>query len=171
MVFFLKHAEQSVLAHLRVALRFLRLLHGFIQHGHELCAIAEVIHGAGLDQRLQHATVQHAQVNFLAELKDGAEAAQFFARRYDGLNRVAAHVLHRGQSKTNCIFMRREERVTYVHVRRLNGNTHFAAFIDVLHHVVRVACLRREQRRHELNRIMRLEISRVIRQQCVRGGM
>src|SRR5579864_189058 len=36
---FLKHAEEAMLAHFRVALRLLRAFHGFVQHGHDLCAI------------------------------------------------------------------------------------------------------------------------------------
>ena len=85
-----------MLAQLRVALGLLRPLDRLVQHCHKLRAIAEFVHGAGLDQRLQYALVEQPQVHLLAELKDGAEAAQVLARRGNCLNRIATHVLHCG---------------------------------------------------------------------------
>ena len=40
-IFLLKDAEQAMLAGFRVALRFLRLLHGLVEHGHQLRAAAQ----------------------------------------------------------------------------------------------------------------------------------
>ena len=65
-----KHAKQSVLPHGGIALRFLRMLHGAVDHRHELRAAAHGIHRAALHQRLDHALIQQPQVNFLAELED-----------------------------------------------------------------------------------------------------
>ena len=65
--FLLEHAKQAVLARFGVALRFLRLLHRLVEHGHQLRAPAQRIHGAALDQRFQHALVQQTQIDVLAE--------------------------------------------------------------------------------------------------------
>ena len=67
-IFLLEYAEQAMLAGLRVALRLLRVVHGLVEHRHQLRAAAKRIHGAALDQRFQHALVQQPQVNFFAEL-------------------------------------------------------------------------------------------------------
>ena len=99
---FLKDAEKPVLAEFGVALRFLRAFNRLVQHRHELRAIAELIHGPGLDQRFQHALVQQAQVHLLAELEDVLEPAEFRSRGDDGIDGVAAHVLHRRTSDADC---------------------------------------------------------------------
>ncbi len=67
--------------------------------------------------------------------------------------------------------MGREVGVAHVDVGRFHGDLYLAAFVDVLHHVVGVAHLRGQQRRHELNRIMGLKISRLVGQQRVSGGV
>ena len=78
-----EHAEEAVLARGGVALRFLRALHGLVECGEDLGAAAEGVHRAGLDQRLQHALVQQAQVDLLAELPEAGEARlAFCAQRF-----------------------------------------------------------------------------------------
>ena len=135
-LFLLKHSKQAVLAGFGVALSLLRLLHGFVKNGHELCAASERIHGAALDQRFKHALVKKAKVDVLAELEDRGEAAQFFSRgdnRFDG---IAPDVLYRSQSEADIFAVRGEVGVGDVDIWRLDRNPHLPAFVDVLDHVV-----------------------------------
>ncbi len=74
------------------------------------------------------------------------------------------HILDGRQPETNCMLMWCEVRITHVDIWRFDRNAHVSALIDVLHHVVRVSGHRRQQRRHELHRIMSLQIRRLIRQ-------
>ena len=67
--------------------------------------------------------------------------------------------------------VRREVGVAHVDVGRLDGDAHFAALVDVLHHVVGVAGDRGEQRGHELDRIVRLQIRRLVGEKRVGGGV
>ena len=62
-----------------------------------------------------------------------------------------------------------EIRVADINVRRLNGDPHLTAFVDVLYDLIGVARHRRQQRRHELYGIMRLQISGVIGQKRISG--
>ena len=135
-LFLLKHAKQAVLAGFGVALGFLRLLHGFVEDGHQLRAAAQGIHGAALDQRFEHALVEQAQIDVLAEFEDRFEAAQLLAGGDDRFDGVAADVLHRGQAEADRLAVRSEVRVGNVDVGRFDGNAHLAAFVDVLDHVV-----------------------------------
>src|SRR6516165_10849688 len=77
--FFGENSEQAVLTHGGIALRFLRVLHGGVDDGHELRAAAQRVHGSGLDQRLDDTLVEQAKVNLLAELIKRLELAGFFA--------------------------------------------------------------------------------------------
>ena len=57
-----------------VALRFLGALHGLVERGAELGAATEGVHGAGLDEGLEDALVQQAEVDLFAELIEAGEA-------------------------------------------------------------------------------------------------
>ena len=137
--FLLEHAEQAVLAGFRVALRLLRAFHGLVEDGHQLAAATECIHGAALDQRFQDALVQQPQIHLLAEFVDGAIASQFFAPRHDRFDGVVADILYRGQTEADRAAVRREVGVAHIDVGRFDRDAHFAAFVDVLHHVVGAA--------------------------------
>ena len=134
-------------------------------------AAAQRIHRATLDQRLQYAFVKQPQVDVLAEFINRLEASQFLPPGNNRLDRVAADILHSGQTEANSLAVRSKVRIRHVDIRRIHGDAHLAAFVDVLHHVVRTAGNRRKQRSHELHRIVRLEIGRVISQQRVSGGV
>src|SRR5262249_416512 len=162
-----KDTEKAVVPLSRIALRFLGAFHRFVQHRHDLRAITECIHSAALDQRLHDAFIEKPQINFFAEFKDRAEATYLLAGSDDGINRSATDVFHCRHTKTDGVFMRSEPQVAYIDVRWLNRNLHLTAFIDVLDHIVGVTGLRSEQRRHELNRIMRLEISGMVGEESV----
>ena len=82
-----------------------------------------------------------------------------------------ADVLDGCKSKADSTFRRSEIRRRDLHVRWDYRNVHLAAFANVLHHVLRLAGLRRQQSGHELHRIMRLQPRRVIGQQRVGRGV
>ena len=158
-----------MLAALGVALSLLRAFDGAVEHGHQLGAAAQSIHGAALDQRFQHAFVQQAQVDLLAEFVDGTVAAELLASGNDRLDGVVADVLHRGQTKANRAAVRCEVGVAHIDVRSLDRDAHLAAFVDVLDHVIGAAGHRCQQRGHELDGIARLQIRRLVGQQRVGG--
>ena len=77
---------------------------------------------------------------------------------------LCSDVLHRAQAEANRIALlvanRRERVLAGIDIGRQHANIHFAAFVDVLHDLRHVAGFRREQRGHEIDRIVRLQISR-----------
>src|SRR5271165_1056714 len=70
LVFLVEDAEEAMLAHGRVALRFLRVFHGSIHHRHKLRTSSQGIHRAALDKRLNNALIKQPQVHLLAKLED-----------------------------------------------------------------------------------------------------
>ena len=72
-----------MLAERRVLLRLQRLVHGAVDYRYQLRAPAQRIHGAALDQRLDHPLVEQVQIDLLAELEDRLERACIFARLHD----------------------------------------------------------------------------------------
>ena len=119
---------------------------------------------AGLDEALDHAAVDRAQVDALAEIVERGEGAAFGARFRDGLDGVRAHVLDRAEAEADAFVGSgddgREVEIGGVDVGRQHADAHFAALVDVLDHLRRVAGFRRQQRRHELDGIVRFEIRR-----------
>ena len=67
-----KRPKRPVCPCVRVLLRFLRALHRFVDGGEQLPARSHRIERAGLDERLDHALVHHAQIDLLAELPEAA---------------------------------------------------------------------------------------------------
>ena len=99
-------AEESVLAGGFVALRFLGALHGLVERGAELGAAAEGVHGAGLDEGLEDALVEKAEVDLFAELVEAGEARlpcclQRGARGDDGFDGVVADVFDGGEAEAD----------------------------------------------------------------------
>ena len=60
---------------------------------------AEGVEGAGLDQRLHRAAIEHHRVHAAHEVVDGAEAAVALALGDDLLDQRLADVAHRGESE------------------------------------------------------------------------
>ena len=75
----LEHAKQTVLAGFCVTLGLLRPFNGTVEYRHQLGTAAESIHGAALDQRLQHPFVEQPKVDLLAKLVDRTVPPQFLA--------------------------------------------------------------------------------------------
>src|SRR6185437_7593160 len=126
---------------------------------------------AALDQRFEHAFIQQTQVDLLAELENRRELPDVLAGLENGIDGSASNVLYCREAEADCIAMRRKVRSAEIDVRRFDGNAHLAALVDVLHHLIRTARLRSQQRRHELHRIMSFKIRGLESQQGVCGGM
>ena len=155
-----------------IALQLLAALHGAVDHGIKLRAAgAERIERAGLDQAFEHAPVQQARVDGVAELEERVEAAQLLARFENAAHRIFADVLDGAHAEANLFADGREVHVAGVDVRRKHGDAHAARFVDVLHHFFGVAGFRSQQRGHEFDRIVRLEPGRLIGQQRVGAGV
>ena len=93
------------------------------------------------------------------------------ARGQDRFDGVAPDVLDGREAEADRVSVRREVRVAEAHVGRLDGDLHLAAFLDVLHDVFRLGDFRRQQRRHEFDRIVRLQIRGLIGHQRVGRGV
>ena len=91
----LKHTEQTMLPGFRIALRFLRVVHGPIKHRHKLGASSKRIHRAAFNEGFEHPLVQQPEINFFAELVNGFESAEFLAGGNNGFNRIVSNVLYR----------------------------------------------------------------------------
>jgi len=105
-----------------------------------------------------HAFVDGAQVHPLAEIVDRVEPAAFHPRGNDRFHGRLPDALDRAQPEADGVAIRREAPVALVDVGRQHLNAHIAALVDVLHHLGRVAGFRGQQRGHEVERIMGLQI-------------
>jgi len=76
-------------------------------------------------------------------------------------------VLHRREPEADVLAMGREVSIGHIDIWSLNGDPHLPAFVDVLHHVVGGSRDRSQQGRHELDRIVRFQVCRVIGKQGV----
>ena len=160
-----EHGEQTGLAAGAILPDARAVFHGAIDHGHELRAGAfERIHGAGLDEAFDHAAVDGAQIDALAEIVERSEGAGFGAGFRDGLDRVRADVLDRAEAEADAFVGSgndgREVEIGGIDVGREHADAHFAALVDVLDHLRGVAGFRGQQRGHELDGIVRLQIRR-----------
>ena len=134
------HREQARLPAELVALGALPGFHGGVDHREKLGARAlQRIHRAGLDQAFDHAAIDGAKVDALAEVVDRCERAVLIARRDDGFDGACADILDRAQSEADCIAVGREVLVRFIHIRRQHLHAHVAAFVHVLHDFGRVA--------------------------------
>ena len=130
----------------------------------------ERIHRARADQAFDHAPVNGAEVHLLAELVDACGSG----RSLRAPLRMAStafwpRFLTAPRPKRMAGAVRREVPVARVHVRRQHRDAHLAALVDVLHHLVGVARFRRQQRGHEVDRVVRLQVAGDVGQERVGG--
>src|SRR5690349_8047593 len=85
---FIENTEEAVLPAFDVALCFLSSFDGLVHDGHELRAMAERVHRARFDQRLEYSLVEQAQVDVLAEFVKRLEVAEFLPCLDDRLDSV-----------------------------------------------------------------------------------
>ena len=87
------------------------------------------------------------------------------------LHRRLAHVLDGGQPEADRLARHAERHLGHVDVGGLHTDPHGPALFDVLHDLVGVAHFRGEQRRHELHRVVRLAVGRLVGDQPVRRAV
>src|SRR5262245_37228330 len=61
----------------------------------------QIVHGAGLDEALDHALVDGSEIHLFAELVDGAESADLLASNSDRFDGGGAYVLDRAQAEAD----------------------------------------------------------------------
>src|SRR4029079_3385423 len=88
------------------------------------------------------------------------------------IDRRPADVAYRAESEADSLFADHRELVAgFVDVGRKHLDADFARLVDELDDAVGIADRRRQERRHELVRIVRLEPRGVIRNDGIRDGM
>ena len=92
-------------------------------------------------------------------------------RREHGLHGGLAHVLDGGQAESNAFPVRRERVLARVDIGREDIDPHVAALVQVENELVLVAHFRAQQGRHELDRIVRLQVGRLVGDERVSRGV
>ena len=145
--------------------------HGQADRREQLRAVVvEAVEGAGPHQRLDRPAIDLATVNTLAEIEQVLEWA-VFACTQNVLDRALATALHAAQAVADGLGVGRCKTVLAgVDIRRQDGQAVLASGIVVKDlHLVGVVHGERHVGCHEFGRMMRLEPSRVVRQQRIRG--
>ena len=139
---------------------------------HELHAgIARGVKGACLDQRLDHATVGLGAVDALAEVVEVLEGAVGVSLGHDALAHALAHATDAGEAKAYALGSCREVLAGLVDVRRQDLDALATAARDIVHDLVGLAHIGREDRGHVLAREVRLEPRSLHDQDGVAGGV
>ena len=164
--------EERHLAFLAVALPALAGFHGLIERGQERGPRdLDRIEGPGLDQALDHPPVDETQVRPRAEVREGHERAALLAGADDGLDGGAADILDGPQPEVDRVAADGELRAADVDVGRLHAQAHRAALLHVLDDLVGLVHFRGEQRRHELDGVVGLEVGRLVGHHGVARGV
>ena len=91
------------------------------------------------------------------------------SRHYDRVDRRASHVSDRAKSEANALVADHGKAIaTLIDIRRQDLKSEVARFVDVFHHRIGVADTCRQQRGHELGRVVHLEVRGVVREHRVR---
>ena len=123
----------------------------------------QTVQCASSNQTLDHAPVDCAQVDALAELEEGRKRAFGNPRIDYALRRTLADVLDRRQSVANALVRRRKIERTLVDVRRQGGNAHAAAVVEQDGQPVRIFALKSQAGGHIFLGIMGFEVSIFVR--------
>ena len=155
------------------------LAEGSVEAGEHLGAVAERVHRPRSDQRLAGTLVQRPRVDPLEEAEEAVEGVAVGARLQDRLNRRAAHAPHRAQTEADrAVPDDGEFPAALVHVgwqddqavvQRGQVTPDFAALADVLHDIVGLVEHRRQQRGHEIGRIVALQPCGLVGEQRIGG--
>ena len=124
-----------------------------------------------LGQRLEHLAVGEPQVDPRAEVRQRPELAAALARLDDRLDGALADVLDRQQAEADRVALDREPEARAVHVGRPDLDAQAPALDDRGGHLLGVVPERREHRGHVLDRVVGLEVRRLVRDQAVAGGV
>ena len=166
-------AEQGNLSRGALLLLERRFLKCTIEHRPVLRAMtANVVECSRGNQRFEDALVTQTQINPLAEIENRAEWPVVATRGQDRVDGGTADVANRAEPKTNALVADDGELVAGLDdIGREHLEVELASLVDELHDAVRVADGRRQQRRHELGRMVRFEPRRLIRENRVGDGV
>ena len=161
-------AEEVVLAVGLVAFEIEHLIHRGLEDVHQRPAlVAHRIERAGLDQRFDHPLVAHDQRNRIEKLEEAGRLAVLRAGAGDAADHVVADVADGAQAEPDVGAHGGEVGGGLVDVGRQHLDAHPAALGQIDSHLVLVVAHRGEQRRHELGRVVGLEVGRPVRQHTV----
>ena len=169
--------KQSFLAGLTIGKRRGAGLQRPIDRGEELRAPgAERIECPGFDQALDRRAIGDGRIDAGTEIEQAAERSIFTPCRDDSARRVSAAALDRGQPKHDLPLGDGEIGVRAIHVRIDHFDIHPPAIFEMLDErilflEIPIGNVPREQRRHEFDRIMGLEIGRHVGDQGIGGRM
>ena len=132
---------------------------------------AQSVERTRLYQRLEHLFIGRAKVNILAEIIKALELLTLVPRCDYLLHRLTADALNGRKTESNHFLLlitvtfiqRRKINPALIYIRRQNLNPHPAALTDIINDLIRITHLVRQQRRHKLDRPVRLHIRRLIR--------
>jgi len=122
---------------------------------------AEAVHGPRVDQRLDALAVDRSAVDPLAEIVERDEGAGR-ARLHHRLHGVVADPLHRAEAEADRSVVHGEGLGREVDVRRAHADPEPPALREQDHDAVGVRHLRGERRRHELDRVVHLQVGRLV---------
>ena len=138
---------------------------------HVVAPLHREVEGAGLDEVLEDLAVDGAPVEASREILERSEFAFRLALADDGLHRAFADVLDRGETVADRVTFGDELEHGPVHIGREDGDAHALAFGDKGGDLVGVVDFVRQDRGHELDRVVRLEVGGVIADEPVGGGV
>ncbi len=145
-----------------------------VQHVEALRAPpAQGVEGAGLDQALEGLAVDDPGVVVLEQVERGGEAAALLAGGQDLADGRLADVLDRRQPEADVPALHREVEIALVDVRGQDVDPHVAALADVLDDLGGRSALGfgGQEGRHEVARVMGLEVGRLVGQVGVGGAV
>ena len=172
-----KHVEERGLAARAVLLALYRgvddVLGVVLVHKvhHLTTRIPSGVEGACLDQRFDYATVGLARVHALDKVVQCLKRTARLALGDNRLRHAGAHAADAGQTKAHALLGSRELGAGLVDIWRQHGDAVVTARRDVVHDLVGLARIGRQNGRHVLVRIVRLEPRRLHNQDGVAGGV
>ena len=169
-------AEEAHLLRLAVVRRRRRVAQQQLDRAKGLRAVAvERIERTRLHQAFELAAVEALGVEAAGEIEEVGEAAVLRALGDDKLHRLRAHALHRGERIADRRALRRgldgEGIARAVDVRRQERDAETHAFLAEEVELVGIADVEAHQRRHELDRVIGLEIGGLVGDERVGGGV
>ena len=118
---------------------------------------------AGLDQALEHPLVHQAQVDVFAERVQRIDPSELLADGQNRQDRPFADVLDRAQPEAHALLGSTVKASSLaVDVRRQDRHAELAALPEIHRELVGVRRFDRQQRRHEVPRVVRLQIRRLV---------
>ena len=172
-----KHVEERGLAARAVLLALYRgvddVLGVVLVHKvhHLTTRIPRGVEGACLDERFDHAAVGLARVHALDKVVQRLKRTARLALGDNRLRHAGAHAADAGQAKAHALLGSRELGAGLVDIWRKHGDAVVTARRDVVHDLVGLARIGRQNGRHVLVRIVRLEPRRLHNQDGVAGGV